>query len=294
MTDASPDESPAGPPFDRFGRLAPNYDVVLCDVWGVLHDGVTAHEGAVDALTRFREAGGAVVLVSNAPRPSEWVATSLDEKGVPRSAWDAIVTSGDVARHMVAERGLWAAYHIGPERDLPLLGDERIARVPLEEAPIVVATGLFDEDTESPEDYDGRLADLKARGLPLICANPDVVVMVGDRQLWCAGAIADRYQAQGGETLWAGKPHGAIYDAALRLAGDILGRDVPRDTVVAIGDAVRTDLAGATAAGIDCVFIADGIHGDELGRGAPDPEKLAALFAEHSHEPIAVMPKLVW
>lgn len=294
MTDASPSPGTPAPSYDRFAPLAPDYEVVLCDVWGVLHDGVTAHEGAVDALTRFREGGGAVVLVSNAPRPSEWVATSLDEKGVPRTAWDAIVTSGDVARHMVAERGLWAAHHIGPARDLPLLGDERIARVSPGEAAIVVATGLFDEDTENPEDYDDTLAELKRRGLPLVCANPDVVVMVGERQLWCAGAIADRYEAMGGETLWAGKPYGAIYDAALNLAGAILGRDVPRKKVVAIGDAVRTDLAGATAAGIDCVFIADGIHGDELGRGAPDPEKLAALFAEHSHEPIAVMPKLVW
>lgn len=295
MSDTAPDEGGASsPPYARFGPLAENYDVALCDVWGVLHDGVTAHEGAVDALTRFRKLGGAVVLVSNAPRPSEWVVTSLDEKGVSRAAWDAIVTSGDVARHMLAARGLWSAHHIGPDRDLPLLGDDRIARVGLDEAPIVIATGLVDEDAEAPEDYDERLAELKSRGLALICANPDVVVMVGDRQLWCAGAIADRYQALGGETLWAGKPYPAIYDAALKLAGAILGRDVSRARTVAIGDAVRTDLAGATAAGIDCVFIADGIHGDELGRGAPDPEKLAALFAEHSHEPIAVMPQLVW
>lgn len=279
---------------DRFSPLAPRYDVALCDVWGVLHDGVHVHLDAADALTRFRSAGGAVVLVSNAPRSSEWVVENLDEKGVPRSAWDAIVTSGDVSRHMLAERGLWAAYHIGPERDLPLLGDPRLELVAIEDAGIAVVTGLVDEDAETPDDYAGRLAELKARGLPLICSNPDLVVMVGDRQLWCAGAIADRYQAMGGETHFAGKPYPAIYDAALRLSGDILGRDVERKRVIAIGDAVRTDLAGATAAGLDCVFVADGIHGDELGRGSPDPEKLAALFAEHGYQPVAVMPKLVW
>jgi HAD superfamily hydrolase (TIGR01459 family) len=289
-----PDIDESQTEYDRFAPIARNYDVALCDVWGVLHDGVTAHLDAADALTRFRADGGAVVLVSNAPRASEWVVENLDEKGVPRSAWDAVVTSGDVSRHMLAERGLTRAHHIGPARDLPLLGDERLELVPLDEAPIAVVTGLVDDARESPDDYADRLAELRRRGVALICSNPDLVVMVGARQLWCAGAIADRYQAMGGETLWAGKPYPAIYDAALRLAGDVLGRDVDRSRVVAIGDAVRTDLAGATAAGVDCVFVADGIHGDELGRGSPDPEKLAALFAEHGYAPVAVMPKLVW
>ena len=135
---------------------------------------------------------------------------------------------------------------------------------------------------------------LKARGLALICANPDLVVQVGDSQLWCSGAIADRYEAMGGQTLWAGKPYAPVYEAALVIAQEILGRDVAKARVIAIGDAVRTDLAGATDYGIDCVFVADGIHGEELGRGAPDPEKLAALFAVKGYEPVAVMPKLVW
>jgi HAD superfamily hydrolase (TIGR01459 family) len=286
--------SDAAAAFDRFGPLASSYDVALCDVWGVMHDGVTAHADAADALTRFRGKGGAVVLVSNAPRASEWVVENLDEKGVPRSAWDAVVTSGDVSRHMLDERGLKRVHHIGPTRDLPLLGDRRLELVPLDEAQIAVVTGLVDDARESPDDYAERLQALKARGLALVCANPDLVVMVGETQLWCAGALADRYQAMGGETLWAGKPYPAIYDAALRIAGDVLGRDARRDRVVAIGDAVRTDLAGATAAGIDCVFVADGVHAEELGRGAPDPEKLAALFDQHGYAPVAVMPRLVW
>lgn len=280
--------------FGRFEPLASKYDVVFCDVWGVLHDGVTAHLDAADALIRFRAGGGVVVLVSNAPRPSEWVVESLDEKAVPRAAWDGVMTSGDVARRMLVDRALNAVHHIGPSRDLPLLGDERIARVGVEEASVVVVTGLENDGVETPEDYVERLEELKRRDLPMICANPDLVVQVGEATLWCAGAIADLYEKMGGETLWAGKPYGPVYDAALHLAGEILGREVSRDRVIAIGDAVRTDLAGATAFGIDCVFVADGIHGDELGRGSPDPEKLAALFSEHGYKPVAVMPKLIW
>lgn len=292
QTDISSDGD--APAFAGFEPLAPNYDVALCDVWGVLHDGLNAHLDAADALTRFRAAGGVVVLVSNAPRPSEWVVTSLDEKGVPRSAWDGIITSGDVALRMLADRRVARVHHIGPSRDLPLLGNEKLERVAPDEAEIAVVTGLVDEETETPEDYSERLAELKSRGMALVCANPDLVVQVGDRTIWCAGAIADLYEKAGGETLWAGKPHPPIYDAAIRLAAEIAGREVERSRVIAIGDAVRTDLAGATAAGIDCVFVADGIHGEELGRGSPDPEKLAALFSEHGYEPVAVMPKLVW
>ncbi len=290
--DPSPDgEAPA---FAGFEPLAPNYDVALCDVWGVLHNGLSAHVEAADALTRFRAGGGTVVLVSNAPRPSEWVVKSLDEKAVPRSAWDGIVTSGDVALRMLADRRVTRVHHIGPSRDLPLLGEERIERVGPGEAEIAVVTGLVNEYDETPEDYSERLAELKSLDMPLVCANPDLVVQVGDQTIWCAGAIADLYERAGGETLWAGKPYPPIYDAAIRLAQEIAGREVERSRVIAIGDAVRTDLAGATAAGIDCVFVADGIHGDELGRGSPDPDKLAALFAENGYEPVAVMPKLVW
>ncbi|GLK67689.1 TIGR01459 family HAD-type hydrolase [Hansschlegelia plantiphila] len=286
--------SDSSPVFARFAPLAAAYDVALCDVWGVLHDGVHAHQEAGDALTRFRAGGGVVILVSNAPKPSEWVIEHLDERGVPRSAWDAVVTSGDVARHMLAVRDCWTVHHIGPDRDLPLMGDSRLKLVGPDEAPIVVVTGLIDDQTETPEDYSDRLAALKERRLPMICANPDLVVQVGEQKLWCAGAIADLYQTMGGETLFAGKPYAPIYDAAMRMAEEILDRKLDRSRAIAIGDAVRTDLAGATAAGVDCVFVADGIHGEELGRGSPDPEKLAALFAEHGYAPVAVMPRLVW
>lgn len=289
MTDIS--DSPV---FARFAPLASAYDVALCDVWGVLHNGVAAHAEAGDALTRFRAQGGVVVLISNAPRDSEWVIDHLDGYGVPRSAWDAVITSGDVTHHMLAERGVAKVHHIGPMRDVPLFGDERIERVPVEEASLAVVTGLFDDRTEEPEDYRPLLEELKERGMPLICANPDLVVQIGDDLIWCAGAIADMYRDMGGETHYAGKPYAPIYDAAIGVASDILKRNVDRSRIIAIGDAVRTDLAGAAAAGIDCLFVADGIHAEELGPGAPDPEKLAALFAENGDTPVAVTPKLTW
>jgi HAD superfamily hydrolase (TIGR01459 family) len=278
----------------NFAPLASAYDVALCDVWGVLHDGLKAHEAAGEALTRFRANGGAVVLISNAPRESDWVIDHLDNYGLPRSAWDAVVTSGDVARHMLAERGLSHVHHIGPVRDLPLFGDERIERVSVEEAPIVVVTGLIDDRTETAEDYRERLVAMKERELPMICANPDLVVQIGDQQFWCAGAIADLYVTLGGETHYAGKPYAPIYDAALGIAADVLSRPVDRSRVIAIGDAVRTDLAGATAAGVDCLFVADGIHGVELGPEAPDAETLTAFFAQHGYTPVAVTQKLAW
>lgn len=287
-------EEPAASPFARFESLSQAYEVVLCDVWGVLHDGLNAHLAAADALTRFRADGGAVVLVSNAPRASDWVISHLDSYGVPRSAWDAVITSGDVTRHMLAERGVTSVHHIGPMRDVPLFDDERIERVSIDDAAIAVVTGLDHDATEVPEDYRARLEALKERGMPLICANPDLVVQIGESLVWCAGSLADMYREMGGETHYAGKPYAPVYDAALGVASDILKRDIDRARVIAIGDAVRTDLAGATAAGVDCLFIADGIHGDELGRGSPDPDKLDALFAEHGYHPVAVMPQLAW
>lgn len=286
--------SELAPPTAGFAALSDRYDVVLCDVWGVLHDGVAAHIEAADALARFREGGGAVVLVSNAPKPSEWVVENLDGHGVPRAAWDAIVTSGDVARRMLAERDVWRVHHIGPARDLPLLGDGRIARVAVDEAETVVVTGLVDDQNETPEDYADALERIRARDLPMICANPDLVVQVGDRQYWCAGALADMYQRLGGETHFAGKPYPAVYDAALAIAGDVLDRTVERSRAIAIGDAVRTDLAGATGAGLDCVFVADGIHREELGGPELDATKLKALLDASGYAPVAVMRKLTW
>src|SRR5215831_9211700 len=208
------------PSFTRhFATLAGDYDVVLCDVWGVVHNGVAAAAEAGDALTRFRERGGTVVLITNAPRPGEKVARlTLDRLGVPRAAYDGIVSSGDVTRALIAARAGARVFHIGPERDLPLFEGLDAPLAALEHADYAVCTGLNDDTVETPHDYRDLIARMRARSLPMICANPDVVVERGDKLVYCAGAIADPYAAAGGEVIYAGKPYRPIYEQALALA----------------------------------------------------------------------------
>ena len=221
--------------------------------------------GAAEALTAFRAEGRAVVLVSNAPRPSESVVPQLDRLGFARSAWDAIVTSGDVTRGHIAAAAGKPLFHLGPERDRPLFSGHAIDFVEAEAAAIIVCTGLFDDTTETPADYATLLAGLRRRDVPMICANPDLVVERGGQMIYCAGAIADAYAAIGGQVVFCGKPHPPIYEAALAVAGSILKRDVETTRVLAIGDSVRTDLAGAAALGCGALFIAGGIHAIESG-----------------------------
>jgi HAD superfamily hydrolase (TIGR01459 family) len=178
------------PPFiAHFATLAGDYDVALCDVWGVVHNGVVAAPEACDALTRFRERGGTVVLITNAPRPGERVARGiLDLLGVPRVAYDGIVSSGDVTRALIAARAGACVFHIGPERDLPLFDGLAASMAPLERADYVVCSGLLDDTVETPRDYEDLVARMRARTLPMICANPDVVVERGDKLVYCAGS----------------------------------------------------------------------------------------------------------
>jgi len=285
---------------DHFATLAPDYDAVLSDVWGVIHNGVSAFPAASDALTRFRQKGGAVSLISNAPRPGAQVVRMLDHMGVPRSAYDAIVTSGDVTRTMVAKRAGEPVYLIGPERDHTIFTGLDAPFSTPEQAKYVICTGLFDDEIETPDDYRERLAALRARDLFMICANPDIVVERGDRLVYCAGALADAYAALGGEVYYAGKPHRPLYDMAL---GEIarartersLGGDVPRNRVLAIGDSVRTDLKGAHDLGVDCLFVTAGIHAEELGhRDDPDLTALGTVFSAAGKAPKAVTRRLVW
>ena len=280
---------------DHFAALAPGYDVVLSDVWGVVHNGVAAYPEAGEALSRFRARGGTVVLISNSPRPGKPVTRQLDHFGVIREAYDGIVTSGDVTRNILGERPGAGVFHIGPERDHSIFDGLDMRFTTLEEADCVVCSGLFDDEVETADDYREILSKLKTRNLMMVCANPDVVVERGDRLVYCAGAIADLYGSMGGEVIYAGKPYRPIYDLALHECAARRGAPCDLSRVLAIGDSVRTDFKGALALGIDCLFVTAGIHAEELGgHEAPDMTALGSIFASTDTLPKAVMRKLVW
>jgi HAD superfamily hydrolase (TIGR01459 family) len=262
----------------------------------VVHHGVHATPEACDALERFRQQGGTVVHITNAPRPGEVVIrTMLDPLQVPRTAYDGIISSGDVTRALIAARGDQRVLHIGPPRDLPMF-EGLAARVsPIETADYVVCSGLTDDTVETPDDYRDLIAQIRERGLPMICANPDIVVERGHQLIYCAGAIADRYAEAGGEVIYAGKPYRPIYDQALAIAQGARGAPADPQRVLAIGDSVRTDLKGANAFGIDCLFVTAGIHADELGeRDNPDAAAVGDIFAKAGVYPKAVMRRLAW
>jgi len=281
---------------DSFAPLARHYDVLLCDVWGVVHNGVVAFAPACAALRRFRAGGGTVILITNAPRPGASVGRILDRLGVPREAYDAITSSGDVTRGVVEGRLRERVFHLGPPRDLPIFAGLEVNFAPLESADYVVCSGLFDDAVETPENYRGLLAAMRGRALFMVCANPDVVVERGDTLVYCAGALADAYAALGGEVLYCGKPYAPIYEAALGSAAAFRGGErPPLRRVLAIGDSVRTDLKGAAAFGVDCMFVISGIHAEEFGdREAPDLSSLDAIFAAAGVTPKAVARRLEW
>ncbi len=281
---------------ERIEPLARGYDVLLCDIWGVVHNGLAAFPDACAALSRFRQGGGTVVLVTNAPRASDSVRRILDRMNVAHDAYDAIVSSGDVTRGIVARRPGQRVFHLGPERDHSIFTDLDVNFAPLESADYVVCTGLFDDTVETPESYRDMFATMRQRALFMVCANPDIVVERGDDLVYCAGALADAYAALGGEVLYCGKPHAPIYDMALSTAAALRGGRIPvPDHVLAIGDSVRTDLKGAAAFGLDVMFVTSGLHAEHYGsRDAPDLEALNKIFAEAGVAPKAVMSALKW
>jgi HAD superfamily hydrolase (TIGR01459 family) len=279
----------------HFSTLASGYDAVLSDVWGVIHNGVVANAAACDALIRFRQGGGTVMLITNAPRPGQVVTRFLDKVGVPHDAYDGIVSSGDVTRSVMAARPDKAVFHIGPERDLPIFDGLGLRFVPLEQANYVVCTGLRHDETETPESYRAELGELLKRKMFMLCGNPDLVVERGNELVYCAGALADLYASLGGEVLYAGKPHPPIYDLAVERVASLRGKPAPLDRVLAIGDSVRTDLRGATDYGLDCLFVTAGIHAEELGdRHDPDLAALKRIFADAGIAPKAVTRGLAW
>jgi HAD superfamily hydrolase (TIGR01459 family) len=278
-----------------FATLAHRYDVALCDVWGVVHNSIVSFPEACDALRRYRAGGGTVIMITNAPRPGEEVIRFITRLGVPADAYDGIVSSGDVTRAYVASHLDQTVFRIGPERDMPLYDGLPVRFAPLETADYAVCSGLFDDETETAEDYRPLLQQMRARSLFMVCANPDVVVERGEKLVYCAGAIADLYRTLGGDVLYAGKPHRPLYDQALERAQAVRGRPTPLERVLAIGDSVRTDLAGAAALGVDCLFVAAGIHAEDFGgRDDPDLAAIGRTFAAAGLMPKAITHRLRW
>jgi HAD superfamily hydrolase (TIGR01459 family) len=277
---------------ERLRDIVGGVDVVLSDIWGVVHNGLVAFPEACEALHRFRNEGGAVILITNAPRPADSVQRQLRRLGVADETYDAIVSSGDLTRHYVADRAGQKLFWVGPERDNSIYRGLDPVLTPLEQADYIVCTGLFDDETESAEDYRAMMMQAHARKLPLICANPDIVVERGDRLIYCAGAIAELYRELGGEVIFYGKPHRPIYERAMVLAAERLGHATPLNRVLAIGDSVRTDLAGARGFGIDCLFVTRGIHAEDFeGLDQLDPAAVKELFG---HPPRALTRELRW
>jgi HAD superfamily hydrolase (TIGR01459 family) len=277
---------------ERLSDLVDGVEVILSDIWGVVHNGLESFPEACEALHTYRQRGGTVILITNAPRPADSVQRQLRKLGVADETYDAIVSSGDLTRNFVADHPGKKIFWIGPERDSSIHRGLDAVLAPLEQADYIICTGLFDDETESAEDYRAMMLQAREHKLPLICANPDIVVERGDRLIYCAGAIAELYRELGGEAIFYGKPHRPIYERAMALATERRGRPTSLERVLAIGDSVRTDLTGALGFGIDCLFLTRGIHSEEFeGIDQLDPASVKELFG---HPPRALMRELRW
>lgn len=283
-------------------QISGRYRAVFCDLWGCLHNGKTAFPAAVAALQAFRAQGGIVVLMTNAPRPFGSVAGQLARIGVPDDCHDLIVSSGDAAQQALVSGAVGSRVaFIGAEKDMPfftdlppeLQGREPISFVPMAEAEGIVCTGLRDDLTETPEDYRGELLLGKTRGLTMLCANPDIVVDMGEKRVYCAGALAQAYEERGGEVLYFGKPHPPIYDLARRKLAEQF-EPVGNDEILCIGDGPWTDILGGQNEGMDTLFITGGIAAHHFGPDTerPDPALLKAWLAEQGLAPTCAMAKL--
>jgi len=274
-------------------EIAPGHDALICDVWGVVHDGKRHHPAAAKALVRFKEKHGPVVLLTNAPRVPAEVAAQCASYGLPPDCYDAIVSSGGAAREELVRRSATRTlplYYIGPDRDLPMIQGLNVRRTEIADAEVALAIGLRDDMNETPADYDAELKTLAVRGLTMLCANPDLVVHRGDRLLYCAGSLAQGYEAMGGRVIYYGKPHLPVYESALYALAGILGH-APRRPL-AVGDGLLTDIKGANAAKLPVLFIADGVHGEEIEPYSAD--HLAALFTRFGAAAGSATRKLTW
>jgi HAD superfamily hydrolase (TIGR01459 family) len=285
----------APPRIPGLSSIVDRYEALVCDVWGVIHDGLALFPGVDRALIGAREAGAKVLLLTNAPRPAAPIHEMLARFGLPREAYDDVLTSGMATTALLAAHPLRKVIHIGPERDLGLYDGTGVDLVDDAAGELVVVTGLFDDDVETPEDYRARLAGFTARGLPMICANPDIVVQRGERPVWCAGALAGLYREIGGTVRLIGKPHGPIYDEVRRTLAAMIGRPPAEDRILAVGDGLPTDIRGAHGQGWDVLFVTGGIHGPDFGPVLdPDPKKVEIRLLEEGLAATAMLPRLVW
>jgi len=276
-------------------EISEQYEAILCDVWGVIHNGYEPFEASIKALERFRNERGPVVLITNSPRPASEIPAQFDQIGVGHQFYDAIVTSGDATRAALAARASKPVFILGPDRDLPLYDGLGLRAVALEQAEFISCTGLIHDREETPADYVDMLGQALDQGLPMVCANPDIVVMIGDRRIWCGGALAQLYEQMGGDVLYAGKPHAPIYDLCFERLPEMTGSVTDKDRILAIGDGPGTDVKGAQMAGLDCLFVATGIHDGALTEtGELDPSQLARDLAQEKTRARFGAPGLIW
>lgn len=283
-------------PIHHLSEVIDRYDAIISDVWGVLHNGIVATPGAQDALAAARKAGKPVSLLTNSPRLPHLVAEQLRDLGVVQPCYDAIISSGGVTRMLLADEGSRPIYHLGPARDAGVFDGLAIRPVALDQAEIIVCTGLFDDETEQAEDYRQTLEFALARRMRFYCANPDLIVERGHRLIPCAGAIADIYEKMGGEVIWVGKPKPLVYAHAQAALAKALGREPERNRILCLGDAFRTDIAGANAQGHDVVMTLAGIHGHQIGLSGTDYDlaRLEELSIQTQTRPTMCMVSLVW
>jgi HAD superfamily hydrolase (TIGR01459 family) len=284
-------------------ELSHGYEAIYCDLWGCLHNGVSPFPAAVLALERFRDAGGLILLLTNSPRPKAAVISQLDDIGVARDLYHEVASSGDSARFALASGAYGQkVYHLGPERDLSFFdpadepgldGLSAIERVPLDQADSIVCTGLFDDSTETPQDYRATFLAAKNRNLKMLCANPDVMVDKGDTRIYCAGALAAAFGDMGGEVHYFGKPHAPIYDLARNRLTELTGIVIDEKRILCIGDGINTDIRGGIAENLDTLFISGGLAATETGTGTrPDPGKLARFLQNAQMSPTATIGHL--
>ena len=272
-------------PLSGLGQIADDYDAILCDVWGVIHNGRQPFQAACEALDRFRDRGP-VILITNSPQPSVSIPATFLQIGVPGEFWDAIVTSGDATIDELARRAPGPAFKIGPERDDPLYLGLEMNFTDLDSASFISCTGMFD-DNEHPDDYVELLGEARGRNLDLVCANPDMRVKIDGKLVWCGGALAKIYEDMGGTVIYAGKPHPPIYRLCKAWLSEVMDYVPSPERILCIGDNIFTDLVGAQREAMDCLFIQDGLYGDT-------ETKFRTLMTTHGISARYTAPHLSW